>query len=75
MMKKSSLIQEDEKLWFAELNILKNLDHPNIVKLHELYSDEKYYYLITEFCTGGELFERIKSMTSFSEGLAADYMK
>lgn len=37
MLKKRSLINEDEKQWFAELNILKNLDHPNIVKLHELF--------------------------------------
>jgi calcium-dependent protein kinase len=41
------------------MDILKNLDHPNIVKLYELYQDEKFYYLITEYLTGGELFDRI----------------
>lgn len=31
-----------------EVNILKNLDHPNIVNIYELYQDEHQYYLITE---------------------------
>ena len=48
-IKKSSLIQEEEKKIFAELYILKNLDHPHIVKLYELFQDDKCYYLITEF--------------------------
>jgi calcium-dependent protein kinase len=57
------------------MNILKNLDHPNIVKLYELFEDEKNYYLVTEHCSGGELFDRIKSMNYFSEKKAADLMK
>ena len=47
-MKKSSLLKEEEKKMFAEMNILKDLDHPNIVKLYELFQDEENYYLITE---------------------------
>lgn len=47
-MKKEHLIQEDEESFFSELHILKNLDHPNIVKLYELFEDEYHYYLITE---------------------------
>jgi serine/threonine protein kinase len=34
---------------FAEVNVLKKLDHPNIVKLYELYQDPKNYYLVTEY--------------------------
>jgi len=30
------------------MNLLKNLDHPHIVKLYELYEDEASYYLVTE---------------------------
>jgi len=62
--------------------ILKDLDHPNIVKLIELFKDEKYYYLITEydtlvirFLTGGELFDRIQKLKNFSEMDAARIMK
>ena len=60
---------------FSEMNILKNLDHPHIVKLFEFYQDSKNYYLITEYLAGGELFTRIKNLNHFSEKKAADVMK
>ena len=34
-------------------------DHPNIIKLYEIYEDEKYIYLIMQLCRGGELFDKI----------------
>ncbi|CAD8181434.1 unnamed protein product [Paramecium pentaurelia] len=74
-LKKSSLIVEEEQRLFAEMNILKNLDHPHIVKLYELYQDQQNYYLITEYLSGGELFDRIKSMTYFSEKKAAEFIR
>jgi len=33
---------------FSEVNILRKCDHPNILKLYELFVDKKNYYLITE---------------------------
>lgn len=30
------------------IQILKRLDHPNIIKIHEFYSDKKNFYIITE---------------------------
>lgn len=48
-IKKKSILKEEEERMFAEMNILKDLDHPNILKLYELYQDENNYYLITEF--------------------------
>lgn len=42
-----------------EIEILKSFDHPNILKLYEFYEDEKRFYLVTELCTGGELFDKI----------------
>lgn len=49
---------EQQKL-FEEVNILMKLDHPNIVRLFHLYEDKKNYIMVTEYCSGGELFERI----------------
>ena len=43
-----------------EINILKKLDHPNIVKIFEFYSTKKKYFIITEFCKHGELYGYIK---------------
>lgn len=50
-----------------EIDILKNLDHPNIVRLFEVYEDEKHIYLVTELCTGGELFDEILKRKQFTE--------
>lgn len=51
-----------------EIEILKEVKHPNIIKLIEVYEDERYLHLITELCTGGELFDRIIAKTQSSEG-------
>ena len=42
-----------------ELDILKKLSHPNIVRIYEFYESENDYYLINEFCNGGELYNYI----------------
>lgn len=59
----------------TEINLLKSLDHPSILKIYEFYQDDKNYYLITEYCSGGELYERIIAMRNFSENKAAVLMK
>lgn len=46
----------DEEI-LNEINILKKIDHPNIVKIFEFYSNKSKYYLILEFCEGGNLYE------------------
>lgn len=52
---------EFEKI-FKEVEILKKLDHPNIVKIYEMFQDEKRFYVVTELCTGGEVFDEISKM-------------
>ena len=42
-----------------EINILINADHPNIIKLYEIFESKRSYYLIMEECKGGEVFDRI----------------
>ena len=42
-----------------EIEILIKTDHPNIIKLYEVFEDSRFLYLIMEECTGGELFDRI----------------
>ena len=43
-----------------EVYALKSLDHPNIIKLYEIYHDEKHAYLVMELWTGGELISNIR---------------
>lgn len=59
---------------FSEVEILRSLDHPNILKVFEVYEDEKEISIVTELCLGGELFERIVSLQKFSEIEAAKFM-
>jgi len=50
------------------------MDHPNIIKFHEIYQDEKYVYFVMELCTGGELLERIATKGKLDEVEVANIM-
>ncbi|SBT76869.1 calcium-dependent protein kinase 3, putative [Plasmodium ovale] len=58
-----------------EIDIMKNLDHPNVVKLLETFEDNEHIYLVMELCTGGELFDKIVKKGSFVEIYASFIMK
>ena len=47
-----------------EINILKSLSHPNIVKIFEFFDTALNYYIVTEYCKKGELFEYINNQYS-----------
>ncbi|KAJ5095701.1 Serine/threonine-protein kinase srk1 [Penicillium alfredii] len=53
-----------------EVQIMRNLDHPNITKLIEFSESRQYYYIVLELCPGGELFHQIVRLTYFSEDLS-----
>jgi calcium-dependent protein kinase len=42
-----------------EVEIMRLLEHPSILRLYETYEDSKFMYIIMELCAGGELFEKI----------------
>ena len=50
----------DELELINEINILKKLSHPNILKIIEFYQSEHSYYIITDHCSNGELYDQIK---------------
>ena len=58
-----------------EINIMRELDHPNVLKLFEFFEDNRYIYLVMELCEGGELFDKIIEKGHFSEGMARYYFK
>jgi calcium-dependent protein kinase len=59
-----------------EINILINTDHPNIIKIFEVYESQRSLYIVMEECKGGEIFDRIiehiESKKMYSEKDAAD---
>lgn len=78
IIKKKALAEDERKKLKNEAEILRQLDHPNIIKLYEIFEDKKYYYIIMEFLTGGELFEKITDEDfygDFTEKDAANIMQ
>ena len=55
----------------SEINLLKASDHPNIIKIFDVYEDNRQINIVTELCSGGELFDWIIKKTFFSEQEAA----
>ena len=43
-----------------EIDILKKLDHPSVVKILEFYTTDDAYYIVTDYCQYGELYNQIK---------------
>lgn len=59
----------------VEIEILKRVHHPNIVKLYEVFDNKDSIVLILQLITGGELFEKICSLTCYSEMDASRLVK
>ena len=57
--KLSKLNIKNAKKFQNEIEVLMKMDHPNIVKLYEVFESDNSLYLIMEECYGGELFDRI----------------
>ena len=75
VLRKSHMDEDEKKMLFNEINNLKDLDHPNILKMYEFFEDEKRYYIVTDICKGGELFDEIVARGKFSERDAAMLLK
>lgn len=73
------LIADERKLQALrdEVGIMCQLDHPNIVRLEEVYESESEIFLIQELCTGGDLFDRLDDQSDFhySESKCAKLVK
>lgn len=71
IIRKEKMNETEQQFFEGELATLKSLDHPNIIKIHEVYEDQKNWFLVTEFCQGGELFDQMAAKGSYSENDAA----
>ena len=75
VIKKETSTSEYLSSLLSEIEILKQLDHPNIVKIYEFYQDKYNFYLITEYIEGGELFDKIVKNKYLKEDKAMKIMK
>ena len=58
-----------------EVYIMYNLNHPHIAKLYNHFEDEKSFYLIMEYCEGGNLFQRLHRQKHFMEFEAGQFFQ
>ena len=66
---------EEEQALIKEINIVKTLDHPNIMKVFEYYNNDNCLFIISELLSGGELFDKIKENKFLKEEVCAYLMK
>jgi calcium-dependent protein kinase len=59
----------------GEISILKDLDHPNIISCYDVYEDVKFIYIVIDYCSGGELFDKIIAADAYNERDAANLMQ
>ena len=75
MINKKDFSDEDMDMLKSEVQLMQQVDHPNIVRYYETYNDKKYIYLVMELCTGGDLFKCIdegKALTDREASLNMD---
>lgn len=66
-IKKSSIEGDDIKLLTREIQIMKNITHPNILRLFEVFEDDEQFFLVMELVDGKELFDKIVERGQYSE--------
>ena len=72
--KTNSFAKDEEDMLDNELKILSLLDHPNIINVYALYSNEDSYSYITEYCQEGDLNEQLMNKGAYDERKAAYIM-
>jgi len=72
---KESLTDFEKENLFTEIEILKTLDHPNIITLKEVFEDRRRLVLVLEFMKGGELLQHIRKKKFYSEKEASFIIK
>jgi len=75
VLSKRKMTEEDKAAMKTEIEILKQVDHPNIVRLIDVYEDERHICLVMELMLGGELFDQILEKEQFSEHEAREATK
>ena len=65
--KENIIENEDGTNFLDEIEILKNLEHPNIMKIYECFNDKKNVYIVSEFCDEGDLLGKMEKLGSLNQ--------
>lgn len=69
---KAKLSKEDEIALKDEIEVLKDMEHRHIIRLHDVFEEPQHYFMVTEKMMGGELFDRIVQKSYYNEKEARD---
>ncbi|CAD8145590.1 unnamed protein product [Paramecium octaurelia] len=64
---KSILKSQDRRALLKEIELLRLMNHKNVVTIQETYENDQYIYLVQELYQGGELHKELKRSRTFSE--------
>ena len=64
---KSHMGQKEKEMLMNEINNIKILDHPNILKMYEFFEDANRYYIVIEHSGGGDLYTEISNKGKLTE--------
>jgi len=69
----------DHQILRGEINLLKTLDHPHIVRIFDYFEEKDAYHIVLEYCAGGDLETELGSLARMRrilpEAAAARYVK
>ena len=74
-IKKANVERDDIKLLRREIQIMKQVDHANILKLFDVFESEEEFFLVMELVDGKELFDKIVERGQYSEKDAANIVR
>jgi len=57
-----NVVQGEGASLIDEIEILKNLEHPNIMKVYESFVDNNNYYIVSELCDQGHLLSKMEKL-------------
>lgn len=75
VLKKDTSSEKTQAYFLKQIEILKTLDHDNIIKMFDSFNDGMSHYFITEFCNGGELFDKVVNSIYLQEKYACQIME
>jgi len=61
-------VKGDIVLLKRELEVMRMIDHPNLIKYYSAFEDGKYLHIVMELCSGGDLLEKLSSEGFINEG-------
>ncbi|OMJ93080.1 hypothetical protein SteCoe_4024 [Stentor coeruleus] len=75
-IKKNTILSERKlESLYNEIKIMRSLNHPNIVKLHKVYENEKCIKMILDYCPFGTLYSRLLSRKKIDESVAKKFSR